>query len=206
MSFGQRSYAFRQMATSPEGFGPNPEGSDQPMSSQPVIDIRRGVASDDAMLAEFAARTFSDTFAADNRPEDLQSHFAASYGVAQQRKELVDPDVITLLAVSNGGLVAYAQIRRSLPPACVTQDHVVELHRFYVDRPAHGSGIARMLMSEVRRAVLELGGRHVWLGVWERNARAIAFYKKTGFIDVGSHDFYVGSDRQTDRVLVARVR
>ena len=82
----------------------------------------------------------------------------------------------------------------------------MEVHRFYVDRPAHGSGIARMLMSEVRRAALELGGRHVWLGVWERNARAIAFYKKTGFIDVGSHDFYVGSDRQTDRVLVARVR
>jgi ribosomal protein S18 acetylase RimI-like enzyme len=176
------------------------------VSSQPVISIRRGVASDAALLAEFAARTFSDTFAAENRPEDLQSHLAASYGVAQQTKELVDPNVITLLAVSNGELVAFAQICRNHPPACVTQEQAVEVHRFYVDRPAHGSGIARMLMSEVRRVALELGARHVWLGVWERNARAIAFYKKTGFIDVGSHDFYVGSDRQTDRVLVARVR
>lgn len=175
------------------------------MSNLPVINIRRGVASDAAMLAVFAARTFSDTFAADNRLEDLQSHLAASYGVAQQTKELVDPNVITLLAISRGVLVAYAQIRRKLPPACVTQDQAAELHRFYVDRQAHGSGIARVLMSEVHRAAHELGGRHVWLGVWERNARAIAFYKKTGFVDVGSHDFYVGSDRQTDRVLVARI-
>jgi ribosomal protein S18 acetylase RimI-like enzyme len=180
----------------------NPEDSDQPVSSQPVIDIRRGVASDAAMLAEFAARTFNDTFAADNRPEDLQSHLAASFGVAQQTKELVDPNVITLLAVSNGGLVAYAQIRRNLPPPCVTQDQTAELHRFYVDRPAHGSGIASVLMSEVHRAAHELGGRQLWLGVWERNARAIAFYKKIGFVDVGSHDFYVGADRQTDRVLL----
>jgi ribosomal protein S18 acetylase RimI-like enzyme len=60
-------------------------------------------------------------------------------------------------------------------------------------------------MSEVHRAAPELGGRQLWLGVWERNARAIAFYKKIGFVDVGSHDFYVGADRQTDRVLLTRI-
>ena len=168
--------------------------------------LRRGVPSDAAALAEFAARTFADTFAADNRPEDMEAHLAKAYGVPQQAQELADPNVISLLAFHEGSLIAYAQVRRNVPPACVTQAQPVELHRFYVDRSAHGSGIATTLMSAVHQAAPDLGGRYLWLGVWERNRRAIAFYSKEGFIDVGSHDFYVGPDRQTDRVLVAAVR
>ena len=88
----------------------------------------------------------------------------------------------------------------------MTQDQPVELQRFYLDRSAHGTGVARELMSAVHEAAKELGGRHLWLGVWERNARAIAFYSKMGFAKVGNHSFYVGSDRQTDDVMVVAVR
>jgi ribosomal protein S18 acetylase RimI-like enzyme len=168
--------------------------------------VRRGIATDAPALAQFAARTFADTFAADNRPEDLEAHLASSYGVRQQTAELADPDVVTLLAHHDGVLVAYAQVRRRQPPPCVTQGQAVELHRFYVDRAAHGRGVARQLMLAVHDAARELGGRHLWLGVWERNPRAIAFYAKSGFVHVGSHDFFVGADRQTDRVFVAPVQ
>jgi diamine N-acetyltransferase len=167
--------------------------------------IRRGAVSDAPALAAFAARTFAEAFGADNRPEDMQAHLASSYGIPQQTRELANPDVITLLAHQGETLVAYAQVRRHTPPPCVTHERTIELQRFYVDRSAHGSGIAQMLMSAVHEAARELGGLHIWLSVWERNPRAIAFYTKVGFVDVGSTDFYVGPDRQTDRVLVAVV-
>jgi ribosomal protein S18 acetylase RimI-like enzyme len=80
------------------------------------------------------------------------------------------------------------------------------LYRFYVDRSAHGSGVAQQLMAAARAAAREFGGRHLWLSVWERNPRALSFYKKEDFVDVGSTDFYVGSDRQTDRVLLASLQ
>jgi len=171
----------------------------------PVV-VRRGVAADASALAGFAARTFADTFAGDNRPEDLQAHLASSYGVRQQTTELADPTVITLLAYRDGVLAAYAQVRRKQPPPCVTQGQAVELHRFYVDRAAHGRGVAGQLMLAAHNAARDLGGRHLWLGVWERNPRAIAFYAKSGFVQVGSHDFFVGADRQTDQVLIAPVQ
>ena len=170
------------------------------------IVVRRAVASDAEALAIFAAKTFADTFASDNRAQDMEAHLSASYGVPQQTKELIDPTVITLLAHSGERLVAFAQVRRRSGPACVTHEQAVELHRFYVDRLAQGSGVAVTLMSEVHDAASRLGGRHLWLGVWERNLRAIAFYAKMGFVKIGSHDFYVGPDRQTDHVLVASVR
>ena len=77
----------------------------------------------------------------------------------------------------------------------------MEIQRFYVDHAWHGQGVARQLMAACVATARARGGATVWLGVWERNARAIRFYTKHGFTDVGTHDFLLGSDRQTDRVM-----
>ena len=171
--------------------------------SEPAFQLRRAVPADAALLAEFAARVFSDAFAADNRPEDMAAHLAGRFGVRQQTEELTNPDVITIVVEAGGRLIAFAQVRRYPPPDCVTGEAPVELGRFYVDRSWHGRGLAQRLMAAVRDAGRELGGRTLWLGVWERNARAIAFYAKCGFRDVGSQAFLLGSDLQTDRIMVA---
>lgn len=173
------------------------------------ISIRRGTASDADALTAFAARTFVETYGADNGPEDMRIHTESSFNTARQSEELADPDVITLLAHSRvhntEKLVAFAQIRRHPAPPCVTHKDPAEIHRFYVDRPAHGKGIAQRLMAAAFASARDLDAHHLWLSVWERNPRAIAFYKKMGFVDVGIKDFLVGLDRQTDRVLVAEL-
>ncbi|MGB5626730.1 MAG: GNAT family N-acetyltransferase [Woeseiaceae bacterium] len=170
-----------------------------------AVILRRGSVADAAELAAFAARTFEETYSANNRPDDMQAHLAATYGPSQQAAELADPLVATILARSNGELVAYAQVRRNPPPPCVTHAAPIELHRFYVDRRAHGAGLAPRLMQAVHQTAREFQGRHIWLSVWERNPRAIAFYKKAMFVDVGSTFYMVGPDKQMDRVLVAVV-
>jgi ribosomal protein S18 acetylase RimI-like enzyme len=169
------------------------------------VHIRTGTTADAAALAAFAARTFADAFAADNTPEDMHAHAARSYGLAQQSAELTNPDAVTLLVEQDAQLVAYAQLRRATPPACVVATTLLELHRFYVDRASHGAGVAQQLMAAVQEAARAAGARHLWLAVWERNPRAIRFYAKCGFVDVGSQGFVLGSNRQTGRVMVAPV-
>ena len=167
------------------------------------IRIRRGVVADATALAALAASTFRDAFGADNSPEDLQMHLASSYGPAQQSAELTDPNMITLLAHDGDVLLAFAQLRRGVAPACVTAVRAVEVRRLYVDKAVHGKGVAQALMAATFAVTADFDGMHVWLSVWERNPRAMAFYRKMGFADVGETHFYVGSDRQTDRVFVA---
>lgn len=170
------------------------------------IQIRRGVLEDAAVLAELAARTFTEAFAADNTPEDLEAHLESAYGLVQQSRELSDPNEITLLAFSGENLIAFAQVRRKVPPACVTQAQAIEVHRFYVDRIAHGKGVAQLLMAAVKSAAQEFNAKHLWLSAWERNPRAVAFYAKMGFEIVGSANFVVGSDVQTDHIMVASLQ
>ncbi|PYQ26576.1 MAG: GNAT family N-acetyltransferase [Acidobacteria bacterium] len=164
--------------------------------------IRRAVSADAATVAELAERTFAEWFGAQNSPDDIAAHAARSYSEAIQRREIEDPDGVTLLVESDNTPIAFVQIRRGPAPACVDSELPVEIARFYVDRPYHGRGIAQALMSEAIDAARALGGATLWLGVWERNPRAIAFYTKCGFVDRGSHPYVVGSDVQNDRVMV----
>ncbi|MCC6988679.1 MAG: GNAT family N-acetyltransferase [Acidobacteria bacterium] len=165
------------------------------------VAIRRAAAADAPAVAALAAKTFEETFAADNRPEDMAIHLATAYGVEQQTAEIGNPDYVTLLASADGVLAGFAQVRRKDPPPPVTGAAPIELHRFYVDRPWHGRGVAAPLLDACLDAVRGLGGRTVWLSVWERNPRARAFYAKRGFVLVGNADFWVGPDRQTDHIL-----
>jgi ribosomal protein S18 acetylase RimI-like enzyme len=169
--------------------------------SEPLT-IRRAVSADAPVVAELALRTFMETFAADNHPDDVAAYTARVYGVRQQAAEIADPRMITLLAEFGDTTAGYAQVRRG-PPAEPVRDErdVIEIARFYVDAPWHGRGVAHRLMDAVFDTARELGGRALWLGVWERNLRGVAFYNKRGFRDVGSHEFILGSDRQTDRVM-----
>ncbi len=163
--------------------------------------IRTGTSADAAALAEFAARTFREAFADGNRPEDVALHLTASYSQAKQLAELVDPGVTTLLAEADGRLAGFAQLRDSPTPGCVTGASPIELWRFYVDRPWHGKGVAQALMRRAGEEAVRRRGRTLWLGVWERNPRARKFYGREGFVDVGTQQFTLGTDLQTDRVM-----
>jgi len=169
--------------------------------TDPTIRIRRAAVGDAAAIAEFGARTFVDAFGADNNPDDLARHLATTYNREQQTVEINDATYVTLVAEVDGSLAGFGQVRRHAAPPCVVGPEPVELHRFYVDRPWHGTGVAQRLMTEVHRAAAALGGRTIWLSTWDRNARGLAFYAKCGFVDVGGADFWVGNDRQTDRIL-----
>jgi len=158
--------------------------------------IRRAVPADAAPLAELAARTFHDAFARHNRAEDMEAYMSTAYGESVQRAELEDPDRITLVVEDGEALIAYAQLRMSIPE--------IEIGRFYVDTPWHGRGVAQSLMNEIFDIARDLYATRIWLGVWERNTRAIAFYEKCGFRDCGSQPFLLGSDLQTDRVMELR--
>ena len=152
-------------------------------------------------MADLAAATFRDAFGADNDPADLALHLARSYGVAQQAAELAHPAITTLVASVDGELIGYAQLRLGRPPTCVTAARPLEVWRFYVAGAWHGRGVAQQLMAAAIAAARDRGAASLWLGVWENNPRGQAFYKKSGFVDVGSQTFLVGTDEQTDRVM-----
>jgi ribosomal protein S18 acetylase RimI-like enzyme len=163
--------------------------------------IRRAVPGDAAVLAELGARTFREAFEADNKPEDMALYLASSYGPDHQTAELRNAGIVTLLAEAESRLAGYSQLRDGPAPDCVDGPRPIELWRFYVGRAWQGHGVAQRLMAATIEAAGARGAGTVWLSVWERNLRAQAFYRKSGFEDRGEKAFILGNDRQTDRVM-----
>ena len=170
-----------------------------------MIAIRRATLREAAALAELAERTFRAAFAHQNTAEDMDQHCRTSYGESIQAAEIGDRDRTTLVCHELDRLIGYGQLRWGSCPACVVATKPAEIQRLYVDAAWHGKGVAQALMASLLDAAAAGGADAAWLGVWERNPRAIAFYEKSGFARAGEHVFVVGKDRQRDLVLARRL-
>ncbi|WP_297800125.1 GNAT family N-acetyltransferase [Arenimonas sp. GDDSR-1] len=170
-----------------------------------ALHIRHATAKDAEALARIGEQTFRDTFAAANTAEDMDLHCRDNYGPSIQAGEISNPDMLTLLAEAENGIIGFCQLRWGPAPPCVQADTPGEILRLYVLSGWHGRGIAQRLMEAALDALRQRGSDRVWLGVWEHNPRAIAFYGKYGFTEVGAHVFAVGTDPQRDLVMVRRV-
>jgi GNAT superfamily N-acetyltransferase len=82
----------------------------------------------------------------------------------------------------------------------------VEIARFYVDRRHRGTGLSRELLIHSRHAAWEFAAAAIWLCAWERNPRALAFYRKNGFVDVGVMSIRVPPTLFHDIVFASEIR
>ena len=174
--------------------------------AQSLVTIRTASAADADLLADLGARTFSDTFAADNTAEDMAAYLASAFSPAIQLEELADPDAIFYIAeVEKGRAAGYAKLQRGQAPECVAGNNAIEVVRLYVEQGYLGQGVGAALMRACLAASRNLGAQQLWLGVWEHNQRAREFYRKWGFREVGSHEFRLGADVQTDLLLACQL-
>lgn len=164
--------------------------------------IRTAAERDVPVLAELGARTFADTYAEANDPADLDAHIAESYTEATIIDALHDPRVIYLLATSGGQAVGFAKVVVDSTEDGIDAAHPAEVNQLYVAAEMHGRGLGRALLSECVERVRGAGCDVLWLGVWEGNSKAIAFYERFGLRPVGTHEFRFGSQPQTDLLMV----
>jgi ribosomal protein S18 acetylase RimI-like enzyme len=163
--------------------------------------IRSAVAADAPGLVDLAIRTFRATYIPASAESDVEEHIRTHFSTDRQAAEIADPAMTTLIGSDGAEPLAYVQLRYGVLGDGVRAARPVEVARVYVDAPLHGSGAAHALMRAALDAATSRGCDVAWLGVWERNARAIAFYRKWGFTPVGGQTFVMGSDPQRDHVL-----
>jgi ribosomal protein S18 acetylase RimI-like enzyme len=160
--------------------------------------VRSATTADAPRLSHLAAATFRETFEGENTPGNMARFLGESFTPDKQASEITDPAGTMLLAERRGPsghaeLVGYVHLMTGPAPAAVQGPAPLELERLYVARAWHGQGVARALMDSALDAARARGAETLWLGVWERKPRAVAFYAKNGFTRVGEHSFVLGS-------------
>ena len=167
--------------------------------------IRLATLDDVPLLCRLGAATFRETYSAISDPREVDdyadTHFTADKVGGWFRK----PCARTLLALVDGQPAGYAHLRHAKVPACVADRQAIELSRLYLLATAQGTGLGGALMAAVLAQAAELEARTIWLGAYDRNVRALAFYARRGFVRVGTHDFEFGGQVHADPVLTRPV-
>ena len=167
-----------------------------------MLKVRPANLNDAETLASLAEETFRATYSEANSVEDMTLHCQRNFGKELQSREILDSSMCTLVCEAEQRLVGFAQLCWQETPECLSNAGLPgEIRRFYVSADFHGRGVAQALMSASLAALVEQGSDIAWLGVWEHNPRAIAFYKKAKFRVSGEYEFYLGDDRQRDIVM-----
>ncbi|RIV19798.1 GNAT family N-acetyltransferase [Fibrisoma montanum] len=167
------------------------------------MNIRLAEPTDASRLTDLAVQTMREAFGPPYNPAELvEEYIAQAITLPIIEQELRDPKATFLLAESGSELIGYAKLRRHTPPRQMPRPHrqgsPLEIQRIYLLRAHVGQGRGQALMQHCLNLARSQACGAVWLGVWEHNERALAFYKKIGFERFGFHYFQFGSERQRD--------
>lgn len=166
-----------------------------------AITIRVAGKEDAALIADMSRITFYDAFVQDNTKEDMDIFMNQQFTKAALMKEVEEVDGIFLLAYAGNEPFGYARMRLSNKEDIMATENAIEIARIYALSSAIGKGVGSSLMQYCIDMANQLNKSNIWLGVWEKNERAIAFYKRWGFEKFNEHRFLLGTDLQTDWLM-----
>jgi ribosomal protein S18 acetylase RimI-like enzyme len=165
------------------------------------INIRVANAADAEMIADLSYRTFCDAFASFNTQENMDKFIRNDFNKKKLIAQVSEPGNIFLLAYQHDELTGYVRLFESHNPPELGETDAIEISRIYVENKITSKGIGSLLMQKCIDVAREKNRKIIWLGVWEHNTRAIAFYKRSGFEIFGDHVFMLGNDTQTDILM-----
>jgi ribosomal protein S18 acetylase RimI-like enzyme len=165
------------------------------------ITVRTCNQKDIDTLVSLGIKTFRDTFDEFNDPKNMMLYITSTFTKKIVEAEMEQPGTVFFLAFDGRKAAGYAKLRTSQSPVGPNRANDLEIERLYVHRDYFGKRVGHMLMQTCLALAQKKGYEVLWLGVWENNARAIAFYEKNGFERFGQHTFMLGDDAQTDWLM-----
>lgn len=152
-------------------------------------------------LQHISRVTFLETFADINTEENMQKYLEESFSVAQLSEELNNPLSPFYVAELNNEVIGYLKLNTGEAQKENAHEHALEIERIYVLRDYLGKKVGQLLYNKAIEVAQQMKVKHVWLSVWEKNFRALSFYKKNGFVAFDEHVFMLGDDRQIDIMM-----
>ena len=165
------------------------------------LTFRKPTKEDVLTLQAFSIKTYYDTFMNGNSERVMQAYLDEAFAAEKLTKELCNPDSTFLFLYADGILAGYLKVNRAPSQTDLNDPESLELERIYTAKEFQGNGIGQVLMDKAVAIAKEYNKTYIWLGVWEKNERALAFYGKNGFVKIGEHAFYMGDDCQNDFVM-----
>lgn len=168
--------------------------------------IRKLTINDLDKLQQIGKKTFSETFASDNSEENMQEYLGKGFSMEKLKSELTDKNSEFYFAIHDDEVSGYLKVNFGQTQTEIKDENSLEIERIYVLKKYHGKKVGQQLYEKAMDIAEQKNVDYVWLGVWEKNFRAIRFYEKNGFVEFDKHVFKLGNDEQTDIMMKLQLK
>lgn len=166
-----------------------------------TINITKCTLEDLRKLQEVSYETFNETFKHQNSPENMNAYLERAFNLKQLEKELSNISSQFFFVYFNNEVAGYLKVNTNDAQSEEMGDESLEIERIYIKNKFQKHGLGKYLLNKAMEIAMEHNKKKIWLGVWEKNENAIAFYKKMGFVRTGAHSFYMGDEEQMDIIM-----
>ena len=166
-----------------------------------TINIKKCTFEDLRILQEISYETFNETFKDQNSPENMKAYLERAFNLKQLEKELSNISSEFFFIYFNNEVAGYLKVNTNDAQSEEMGDESLEIERIYIKSQFQKHGLGKYLINKAIEIAMEQNKKKIWLGVWEKNENAIAFYKKMGFVQTGAHSFYMGDEEQIDFIM-----
>lgn len=170
-----------------------------------TINVKKCTKEELPTLQKISIETFRETFESQNSSKNLDAYLKRAFHSKQLEKELSNEFSEFFFVYLNSEMVGYLKINIGNAQSEKMGDESLEIERIYVRNKYQKHGIGKILLNTAIEFALERDKKKIWLGVWEKNENAIAFYKKMDFVQTGVHSFYMGEEEQTDLIMTKAI-
>ncbi|MGF7036656.1 ribosomal protein S18 acetylase RimI-like enzyme [Paenibacillus mucilaginosus] len=166
-----------------------------------TITIKKCTLEDSRTLQEISYETFNETFKDQNSPDNIKTYLERAFNINQLEAELSHPFSQFFFVYFNNEVAGYVKVNANDAQSEVMGNESLEIERIYIKNKFQKHGLGKVLLNKAMEIALECEKKKIWLGVWEKNENAIAFYKKMGFVQTGAHTFHMGDEEQIDFIM-----
>ena len=166
-----------------------------------MIEISLTKPSEINALQKISKETFVEAFSDQNSEENMQKYLQENLSIQQLTNELLNSESSFYIARMDEKIIGYLKVNFGKAQTDFKEDDSIEIERVYVLSEFHGKEVGKKLLDKAIEISREKNAKSVWLGVWEKNYKAIRFYQKNGFVEFGKHPFILGDDIQTDILM-----
>lgn len=170
-----------------------------------TIHMKKCTAEDVQILQEIGYETFNETFSHQNKPENMKAYLDSAFTIEQLEKELSNPFSQFFFVQVHDEVAGYLKVNINDAQSEEMGKDTLEVERIYIRSKFQKQGLGKHLLQKAIDIAHECHKKKIWLGVWEKNENAIAFYKKMGFVQTDVHTFYMGDEEQTDWVMTKKL-
>ena len=170
------------------------------------IELKRVTLKDIDQLQKIGRETFSETFSAVNTEENIRKYLQEDLSLEKLTAELNNKNSQFYFATLDNNVIGYLKVNFGKSQTELKDDKALEIERIYVLKEFHGKSVGQLLYEKAIQIAKEINADYVWLGVWEKNVRAINFYKKNCFVEFDKHIFTLGNDEQTDIMMKLKIK